>query len=183
MPIKIVVPEREGFNNATGEFFTYPEETIELEHSLISLQRWEEKWHIPFLTKAIEKTPKQMNDYIRCMVINKISDSALDRLTKDDIDKIQKYIEDSHTATTIKERPGGQRRVITAELIYCWMFSLGINYECRKWHLNQLLTLIEVMSIENDPKAKKNNMMSPRDAAMQSKALNDARRAKMRSGG
>ena len=63
------IPEQEYFNNNTGEFTNCRACTLKLEHSLVSISKWESKWKKPFLTME-EKTPAEFIDYIRCMTIN-----------------------------------------------------------------------------------------------------------------
>lgn len=133
---------------------------IQLEHSLLSLSRWEEKWKVPFLYEKTEKTTEQTLDYIRFMTITKnVPPELYANLTTDQIIKITSYIEDSHTATWFNEKQAGgkkgNKQIITAEIIYYWMIANNIPWDpAERWHLNKLLTLIRVCSIENSPKKK-----------------------------
>lgn len=178
--LEITVPENTLFDEKKEEFILIPETRLVLEHSLLSIKAWEEKWHKPFLKPDEEKTMEEIADYIRCMTVSpkKVDFNVYRYIPMDILQKIMDYIHDPMTATTITERPGakkvGRSRIITAELIYCWMVTLNIPVEFQKWHINQLLTLIKVCDIENSPKEK----MSKRDAASRRAALNKARRAK-----
>ena len=180
--LQIHIPGEEFWNEKDEEFVTGPETIISLEHSLISISKWESKWHKPFLGK---QTPKgdELMDYIKCMVVTpNVKDEVYDRLTKANIDDILKYINDPMTATTITERDGGRRRgseIITSELIYYWMVAMEIPFECQKWHINRLMMLIRICGIKNQPDKK----MSKRSTMQQNAALNAARRQKLHSRG
>jgi hypothetical protein len=181
--LEITVQGTEFWNEVTEEFVTIEPCTLILEHSLISLAKWESKWEKPFLNS--EKTVEETQDYIRCMTTNRhVDPKAYLALTNADVAKVNDYIEKSMTATTINERrqEGQGRRkpeVMTAEIIYYYMIALGIPFECEKWHLNRLLTLIRVCNIKNAPKQK----MSKSAAAKQQRALNAQRRARSGSRG
>lgn len=154
---------------------------LQLEHSLLSLSKWESKWCKPFLTKE-PKTQEETMDYIRCMTLNTDVDPEIyNMLTYADIKKIEKYIEAPMTATTINEQKGGKvnREIVTSEVIYYWMVALNIPSEYQAWHLNRLLTLIRVCNIKNQP-AKKT---SRKEQLSQNAALNMARRKQLNSRG
>lgn len=183
--ITVFIPKREAFNEQTQEFINIKDTTLQLEHSLISLRKWEAKWHVPFLGTN-EKTAEQTLDYIRCMTLNTNVDPAVYAfLTDTDIKRITKYIEDPMTATWFSDAPKKEgaaprkKEVITAEIIYYWMISLQVPVEFQKWHLNQLLTLIKVINVKNAGEQK----MNAKDAAKQRSALNAARRARHHSRG
>ena len=151
-----------------------------MEHSLLSVSKWESKWHKAFLSETAKLTPEEWVDYIRCMTITKNVDELTYQIAAEQfIGTIRDYIQNPMTATTIKAKEGAgrSRKIITSELIYSWMVSLEIPFECEKWHLNRLLTLIEVCNAENVPKQK----MSKRELGSQYRSLNAARRK--RSGG
>lgn len=176
MPLSIIVPTKEFFDQKTNRFITVKEQRLVLEHSLLSLSKWEMKWHKPYLSKE-HKTDEENLDYIRCMCINEPSDpNVLLALTKKNIQDIAAYIENPMTATTFHhkdQRPS--REIITNEIIYFWMTNFNIPFDpCQKWHLNRLMTLIEVASIKNQPPKK----MSSREILNQNAALNAARRAR-----
>ena len=180
---EIHIPARKGYDEAKGEFVSIDETTLKLEHSLISLKKWEQKWHIAFLDKNVEKTPEQWIDYIRCMTINQVDENVYKYLPVEVIKEVVKYIEDPMTATwfsdsEIKGAASRKNEIITAEIIYYWMISLNIPVEFEKWHLNQLLTLIRVVNIKNNPKK-----MGNKEWAAQRQKMNAARRAKHHSRG
>ena len=165
---------------------------LTLEHSLISISKWESKHKKPFLPSGPpgirqepHLKPDELLDYIRCMTITQnVDPNTYNALTSENIEAIKGYMEDPMTATTIsqKNKKRGQNRVITSELIYAWMAILRIPYQCEKWHLNRLLTLIQVTSIEQDPDDKGRKV--PQQQVMsQQKALNAARRKKFNSKG
>lgn len=179
--LQITVPGIDGWDEIKEEFVTLKDTTLVLEHSLISISKWESKWHKPFLTKD-EKTPEQVNDYVRCMTINpNVPDEVYNRLTRQNIADVLAYINDPMTATTITERGGKKfsREIITSELIYYWMVALEIPFECQKWHINRLMMLIQICSIKNQPDKK----MSRKSTMQQNAALNAARRQKAHSRG
>ena len=175
--LKLKIPDIDVFDNDLQEFVNIKGCTIQLEHSLISLHRWEQKWNVPFLTKK-EKTLEQTIDYIKCMTISQnVNPMIYKYLTDDTVSEILKYIEEPMTATTFSNnanQPGAapKRETVTAELIYYWMIALQIPVQFEKWHLNSLLTLIEVCNIKNTPpkKLSKNQILS------RNKSLNAARR-------
>lgn len=174
--LTITVPARELFDDRTNEFIYTKAHTLQLEHSLVSISKWESKWHKPFLTKET-KTEEEMRDYIRCMTITQnVDPSVYLGLSRNNLVQIKQYIDDTMTATTFNDKNKKQNhQVITSELIYYWMVSLNIPFECQKWHLNRLLTLIHICDIKNTP-AKK---MSRRDVMSRNASLNAARRAKL----
>ena len=157
------------------------EQSLCLEHSLISLSKWESKWCKPFFSKE-EKTYEETIDYIKCMTLTKnVDDEVYSHLTKDNVMQINKYIEAPMTATYFSKEQGGKssREQITSELIYYWMIALTIPVEFEKWHLNRLLTLIRVCNIKNQPPKK----MSKRDVMSRNASLNAARRKQMNTRG
>lgn len=181
--LKIRIPKREQFNEKTSQFFYYPERDIDLqlEHSLLSVSRWESKWHKPFLNNRDKLSDEELIDYIRCMCTSSVDDTKIfNYLTNENVKQISDYIGDSMTATTFRD-DGNKRNseIITSEIIYYWMVSYQIPFECQKWHLNRLITLIRVCSEKNAP--KKN--MNPKDIIARNRALNKARRAQLNSKG
>ena len=175
----LTIPPIEMFNEKTSEFVYSKETKISLEHSLVSLSKWESRWNKPSLPKD-NKTLEETIDYIRCMTITQnVDPEVYFRLTDENINTINKYIESPMTATTFSDNGHSSREIITSELIYYWMISLNIPMECQKWHLNRLLTLIRVCNIKNAP-AKK---MSRREIMNRNAALNAARRKKLNSTG
>lgn len=174
------------FSEQTEEFFEvdFDDTVIQLEHSLVSLRKWEQKWHKPFLAEE-EKTYEEIIDYIRCMTLNDVKDPNIyNWLEKETIEEILKYIEDPMTATWFSEKKtkGAQKsskEIVTAEIIYYWMIALSIPVEFQNWHLNQLLTLIKVVNIKNGKEEK----TDPKEAAKLRAKLNKERRAKYKSKG
>ena len=174
--LKIQVKGRELFDEETLTFISAKDTVLQLEHSLISLSKWESKWHKPFLNNE-KKTEEEMRDYIRCMTITQnVSDDVYLCMSEQNLMEIKKYMEDPMTATWFndKNNPKSRQKAVTAELIYCWMITLGIPLEWEKRHLNRLLTLIRVCNNENTPKKK----MSRKDVYKQNAALNEARKKK-----
>lgn len=177
----ITVPATEMFNEKTQEFFTLKEQTLQLEHSLVSLSKWESKWCKAFLSKE-EKTLEETTDYIRCMTITQnVDPSVYSRLSNSNINEINNYIDAPMTATTFygDTQKGRGKETVTSELIYYWMISLNIPMECQKWHLNRLLTLIRVCNVKNTPPKK----MSKKDIMRRNAALNASRRKQFNSKG
>ena len=179
--LQITIPAREMWDERNNEFVYTNEQTLQLEHSLISLSKWESKWNKPFLSKE-SKTYEEVLDYVKCMTLTqKVSPEIYANLTDENMRDIQRYIEAPMTATTFSEEKNtkGNREIVTSELIYYWMIALGIPLECDKWHLNRLLTLVRVCNIKNSPPKKmgKNAIMS-RNAS-----LNAARRKRLNSKG
>lgn len=178
--LKITVPAKEMFNEQTQTFYSTKECEICLEHSLVSVSKWESKWNKPFLSKE-QKTLEETIDYIKCMTITQNVDPMVySALTQQNIDAINTYINAPMTATTFSNNKGRvNNEIITSELIYYWMIALQVPMECQKWHLNRLLTLIRVCNIKQQPGKK----MSNRELLQRNSALNAARRAKMNSKG
>ena len=179
--LKITIPDTEFWDEKKQEFINVKGQTLQLEHSLVSLSKWESKWCKPFLSKD-SKTLEETIDYIKCMTITQNVDPNIYLgLTNENITEINNYIEAPMTATTFyDERKGTKNReTITSELIYYWMISLQIPVEFQKWHLNRLLTLIKVCNIKNAPPKK----MSQREIMSRNTALNAARRKAMNSKG
>lgn len=179
--LKITIPESEDYDPIKEEFIYHSAQTITLEHSLISLSKWESKWKKPFLDAA-DLTREETVDYVRCMCITpKVDSEAFDRLTVGNVNEIERYINDPMTATTFSDTSEKSRKkeIVTSEIIYYWMVTLNIPFECQKWHLNRLITLIRVTSIRQSPSKK----MSKRDIRAQNRSLNAARRAALNSKG
>lgn len=185
MPKKITIPDIHGWNTKKEEFVDFKGVDLSLEHSLISLQKWEAKWHKPYLSD-VEKTEEEIIDYIRCMTLTpNVDPDIYYYLPKNIIREIAEYINDPMTATTFtthnptNNRPTGKKEVVTSEIIYYWMIEFGIPMEYRKWHLNQLLTLIRVCELKNTPQKK----MSRSEMLASNRALNAQRKAKMHTHG
>ena len=179
--LQITVPAGELWDENNKEFISVKEQTLQLEHSLVSLSKWESKWCKAFLSKQ-EKTFEETLDYIKCMTITQnVDPNVYMFLTNENILQVNKYIEDPMTATTFRKDNTGKsnQEVITAELIYYWMIALTIPFECQKWHLNRLLTLIQVCNIKNTPPKK----MGRRELMSRNAAINAANRKRFNSKG
>lgn len=179
--LRLVIPSRELWDGRKSQFVYTKEQTLQLEHSLISISKWESKWQKAFLSRK-EKTQEESIDYIRCMLITPNVDShVISTLSSQSIEVINEYISAPMTATYFREDKSerGSREVVTAELIYYWMISLNIPFECQKWHLNRLLALIRTCSIKNSPPKKR----STKEIMSQNAALNAARRKQLNTRG
>lgn len=178
--LQIVIPSRELFDERTQEFIQSKEYTIQLEHSLVSISKWESKYKKPFLSKD-SKTVEETMYYVKCMTITQnIPDNVYSYLTNDNLNSINAYIQDSMTATTFSDNSRrSSREIITSELIYYWMISQNIPMECQRWHLNRLLTLIRICGIKNGD----SKPMNTRDLISRNSALNAMRRKQLNSKG
>jgi hypothetical protein len=147
-----------------------------LEHSLVSISKWEKKYKKPYLSKKTLKniTDEEFMYYIKCMTVNHPNPSIYESLTSSNLTEILQYCNDTNTATTINNKASshGRQETMTSEVIYAYMVLLGIPFECQKWHINRLLTLISVVNI----KQQKPQNMSKRSILSQNKSLNSARR-------
>lgn len=179
--LTIVVEGTEMFDDSKQEFVTEGDVTLELEHSLVSLSKWESIYEKPFLGTN-EKTNEELIGYIKAMVLNpKIPVEVFSRLSEDNINEINDYIDAKMTATWFSEAPGApqSRDIITAEVIYYWMITFQIPFECENWHLNRLFTLIRVCNI----KQAKPKKMSRAEMAARNRTLNAQRREQLGSKG
>lgn len=179
--LTITIEPRELYDETSGTFVTISKpQTIKLEHSLVSLSKWESKWHKAFMSKE-PKTLEETIDYVRCMTITQNVDPMVYyALTEQNFKEITEYIENPMTATWFEKDHGApSREVITNELIYYWMVALRIPFDCEKWHLNRLMTLIRVCSIKNQPPKK----MSKAQILSRNRALNEARKKKLNTRG
>lgn len=172
--LRITVPGVEQWDESREEFVSTKDQTLQLEHSLISLSKWESRWKKPFLTKN-DKTREETLDYIKCMTLNQNVDPEIyERLTDENIREINEYISDPMTATFFSndENAKPSREIVTSELIYYWMIALNIPDRFEKWHLNRLLTLIKVCNVKNQPPKKR----TKREIMSRNAALNAERR-------
>lgn len=178
--LDIIIPETELFDERTMQFTYSKEQKLTLEHSLIAVSKWESKYEKPFLSS--EKSTEEVLDYIRCMTLTQnVKPETYLHLSANNLRDINAYIEAPMTATTFKkiEKRGGKKEIITAELIYYWMIAFNIPFECQKWHLNKLLTLIEVCARKNEPPKK----MSRREISAQHRAINKINRERFHTKG
>ena len=172
--LEIEVPASELFDEEAQTFIAVPSAVLRLEHSLVSIPKWESKWKKPFLTHK-DKTREETLDYIKCMSLNQnLNDNVYLALGPKEFKKINDYIDEQRTATTFSNMPktGKTNRVITSEQIYYWMAANNIPFECQKWHLSRLLTLLQIAGLENSPKKK----MPRSEVLSRNRALNQARR-------
>lgn len=176
----ITIPESEYYDEVNEEFIIYKEQVLQLEHSLVSISKWESKWCKPFLSRD-DKPAEEIIDYVRCMTITQnVAPDVYYRLTENNLTEINKYIDSPMTATTFHDDSrGGNRDIITSEIIYYWMVTFNIPFECQKWHLNRLLTLIRVCNIKSNPPKK----MSKNEILRRNKELNEARKQSLKTRG
>ena len=179
--LTILVPETELYDEQKNEFIQIKEQTLVLEHSLVSIAKWESKWKKSYLSTK-NKTYEETIDYIKCMTITKNVNPLIYRsLNREALESINRYINDPMTATYFSERdehPSGPS-IITAEIVYYWMISLNVPMECQKWHFNRLIALIKVCNIKNNPGRK----MSRREILTRNQALNEERKRKYNTRG
>ena len=179
--LRITIHGCEQWDDDEQVFIVTKEKTIELEHSLVSISKWESKWNKPFLSKK-EKTIEEMIDYYRCMTITpNVDPNIYYAMTIKNKKDIENYIEAPMTATWFSKQKKGptSSEQVTSELIYYWMINYQIPFECQKWHLNRLMTLIKICQIKSEPGKK----MSERDVLSQNAALNAYRRKKFNTKG
>jgi len=178
--LQIVVPEGELWDEANQRVIRTTRATLKLEHSLISISKWESKWCIPFIDS--EKTNEQVLDYIKCMTLNSDVDPMVYyRLTRENIQAINNYIAAPMTASKVNPDPNQRKTTseyVTSELIYYWMIAYNIPVAFEKWHLNRLIMLIQICSEKNKPDRK----LSKAETMKRHRALNKARRAQRRKG-
>lgn len=178
--LKITIPRIEQYDEIKEEFITSKEHVLQLEHSLVSLSKWELKWKKPFIASG-EKTVEETIDYIRCMTITQnVPEEAYAHVTNENVNRVKEYIADDMTATTFSKEHGTiSREIITAEILYYYMITLNIPFECQKWHLNRLMALIKVCSIKNSPPKK----MNKHELAKRNRDLNAERKKALKTEG
>lgn len=180
--LEITIPAGDELWDEKNERFIYPKEQhLRLEHSLVSISKWESKWNKVFLSKE-PKTYEQTIDYIKDMTLNQNVDPiTYTRLTNEHIDMVNQYMEAPMTASSVTEEKNTpqSREQITSELIYYWMLSYNIPVECQKWHLNRLLMLIRICNAKNKPPKKR----SKRDLYRHHAEVNAANRKRFKSKG
>lgn len=176
---ELEIKDVEFYDEKSNRFFTVKGGILVLEHSLVSVSKWESKWKKPFISKT-KLSRVESIDYIKCMTINQNApDRLFTILSEDNFNSVVAYIDDPMTATTFYERgPGGGSTTVTSELIYYWMIVHNIPMECQKWHLNRLLTLIRVCNLKSQ-----NKKMSKKEVLSNNRALNEQRRRQMGSRG
>lgn len=181
----IKIDASEFFDEKKSEFINYPEYILHMEHSLVSISKWEAEWEKPFLVKDAERSHEEMISYIKYMTFEQnIPDVIFDNLSRENKIKINNYIEKQMTATWFRkeENPPKSKEIVTSELIYYWMIELNIPVEFQKWHINRLLTLIKVCN-EKHKEASGDKKMTKAQMAAKYQELNMKRRAKTKSKG
>lgn len=172
--LKLMIPAEEYFDEITSQFHNVKEQVLHLEHSLVSISKWESIWHKPFISKN-DMTLQETTSYVECMCLDHNVDPFVFRvLTQDHILAVSKYISNPMSATIIykkKEDDGRFKETVTSELIYSWMTLLTIPWTADKWHLNRLLNLITILELKNNPKKK----MSPAQIAASNREENERR--------
>src|SRR5690606_28525115 len=145
-------PGVESFDNDSQMFVTTDDVELKLEHSLLSLSKWESTWEKPFLTGE-SKTTEEVYGYVQAMSLGgEIPLDVLYRLTEENLTQINQHIEAKMTATWFREtgQPKGYNAdVVTAEVIYHWIVALSIDWEVEHWHLNRLTTLVKTINEKN----------------------------------
>lgn len=175
--LRLTVHEEELYDESTEEFKSIDAVVLDLEHSLVALSKWESKFEKPFLGPEA-KTTEETLGYVEAMILNDtFAPDLLDRFTQEHFTKINDYIDSRQTATTFSntQRRGGRPEIITAELIYYWMVSFNIPFECETWHLNRLFSLIQICNIKNS----KQKSMPRSEVAARNRALNEQRKAQL----
>ena len=179
--LRITIPATDLWDERNERFIRTKEQTLQLEHSLVSISKWESTWGKPFLSKET-KTIDETIDYVRCMTLTQnVNPNVYFALTDDNLELVNKYIDNPMTATTFSEDKSGKanREIVTAEIVYYWMSALQIPMECQKWHFNRLLTYIRVSNIKNQPPKK----MGQTETMRRNAALNAARRQQLNTKG
>lgn len=174
--LTLMIGGEEALDESTNNFVMIGGTPVDFEHSLVSVSKWESEFQKPFLSPG-QKTKEEVFAYLKAMIVTPgVGPDVLLQFTQENIDEIQRYIDSSQTATTFANAPQrrGPSEVITSELIYFWMLSLNIPFECQYWHLNRLLTLIRVCNVKNS----KQKPMSKHEIAMRNRELNEQRKKK-----
>lgn len=184
--LQVTIPKKELWDNKKEEFVYFKGQTIALEHSLVAISKWESKWQKPFLTNN-KKTTEELLDYIKCMTITQnVDPTCYLALSAKNVEDIVAYIDSPMTATTFsdKNEKSHKKRIITSELIYYWMIEAGVPFECQKWHINRLLTLIQVCGAEREAATKGNKpTKSKGKLAADYAAMNAARKKALNTKG
>ena len=179
--LELVIPGEEFYNEKTEEFVDTETTTLRLEHSLLSLSKWESFFGKAFLSQT-DKTDAEVLAYVKYMVLDEnVSDEIFLRLSPANYAEIRDYIQSPQSATVFRDAPsrGGSRETITSELIYYWMVAMNIPFECQTWHLNRLFALIKICNVKNSKQKK----MPRHDVAAKNRELNARRRAELNTSG
>lgn len=163
----ITIDADEVFDEVKNEFVSVKQTRLQLEHSLVSIAKWESIWHKSFIENVDKLTTEEYLSYIKCMTMTQnVDPEVYNHLSVNNLEEIQGYINDPMTATVInnrEQRPQGKHQVVTAELVYAWMLELNIPVEFQKWHFNRLMMLIQVCSIRQSPPKKKSKAQAAAD--------------------
>lgn len=179
--LTIVVSAVESFDDSKQQFVSEGGTTLELEHSLVSLSKWESQHEKPFLGKE-EKTAEEVVSYVKAMTLTpNVPAEIFQQLDQEHFEAINAYIESKQSATWFSEAPGAPKssEVITAELIYYWLTVFNIPFEVENWNLNRLFNLIRICNI----KSAKPKKMSRNEQAARQRELNAQRKAQMSTRG
>lgn len=180
--LQVTIPGIEYYNESTETFEETKSQTLQLEHSLISVSKWESKWKKAFLSDK-QRSLEESTDYIKCMTLTQnVNQECYNNITQELFQEINKYIDDSMTATSFSHGSGGgkaRNQTVTAEIVYYWMISFNIPFECQKWHLNRLMALIQVCSIKQENPKK----MSRQRILQENTAMNEARKKELQTSG
>jgi hypothetical protein len=178
--LRIEVPMSEGFDEERDEFVTVEKSVLELEHSLVSLSKWESFYEKPFLS-TMEKTQEQLFNYVVMMTLTPdVPLEVYKHISEENVAQIDEYINSKQTATWFNDAAEERsREIITAEIIYYWMVAMQIPFECQHWHLNRLLALVRVINLKNSPPKP----MSSSEIAQRNRALNAQRKAQLKTTG
>lgn len=179
--LQVTIPETELFDEETSEFIRVKRHTLNLEHSLVSISKWESKWNKPFLSTS-DKTTEEVIDYIRCMTVTQNVDPNVYLALPDYVyEEVERYINEPMTASWFSDngKSGSTSEAVTSETIYYWMISLQIPVEFQRWHLNRLLALIRYCSLKNAPEKK----MTKSETLKMYRELNEQRKREMNTRG
>lgn len=174
--LEIVIPEREWFDERSSRILRFRGATITLEHSLLSISKWESIWEVPFLTDT-KKSPDQLKSYVELMVVGEAPTNFTHQLSKENLEQINKYIEAKHSATWFSEDPSakGSHKTVTSELVYYWMTAFNVPFECENWQFSRLMNLLKIAMIKQEEQTKKKSHRSRSQMLSERSALNAKR--------
>lgn len=182
--LRLTLPSTDFWDPRKEEYVQIGGYEVDLEYSLFTIARWESKWKKPFITSLPKFTRKDEIEWYKAMCMTEgIPDEAWMVMTPKIRQDIYDYVTDPMSATTINHRgpktPGGPKTIMTAELVYYYMVTLGVPFECEHWHFNRLMKLVDVCFVKNSPPKK----MGKQEAAQMYRELNARNRAKYNSRG
>jgi hypothetical protein len=170
------------WDEETETFVEHIVSSIDFEHSLASMSKWESKWEQAFLGRT-EKTAEQVYDYLSMMCLTPgVTREQILGLSQENFTQINEYIESQQTATKFAEQPNrrGSGEQITSDLVYYWMVAFRIPWEAQYWHLNKLLALVRICNAKQSGKTQK---VPRHDTAQRNRDLNAERRKKYGTSG